>query len=159
MNQVEAGLQIQLITYLDAISKIEDMNPSGILYLGLIDTIVKSNKNMLDEDIKQEIRKKFRMNGIVLADINVIKMMDTKLETGSSDIIPVTIKKDGEISEGKSSVLNEEKFLELEEKVNNVIKEISKEILNGKIDIKPYNYNNHTGCDYCEYKSICNFLL
>ena len=118
-----------------------------MLYLGLIDNIIKSNKNMLDEDIKQEIRRKFRMNGLILADINIIKMMDTSLETGSSDIIPVTIKKDGEISEGKSSVLKEDKFKELQNKVNETIKEISKEIFEGKINIEPYNYNKHTGCD------------
>lgn len=157
MNQVEAGLQIQLITYLDAISTAEDYLPSGMLYLALIDNIIKSNKNMLDEDIKQEIRRKFRMNGLVLADINIIKMMDKNLEIGPSDIIPVTIKKDGEISEGKSNILKENKFQELQTKVNDIIKNISKEILNGKINIEPYNYNKHTGCDYCEYKSICNF--
>ena len=157
MNQVEAGLQIQLITYLDAISIAEDFLPSGMLYLGLVDNIIKSNRNMLDEDIKQEIRRKFRMNGLVLADINIIKMMDTKLDVGSSNIIPVTIKKDGEISESKSNTLKQEKFTELQEKVNKTIKEISKEIFSGKIAIEPYNYNKHTGCDYCEYKSICNF--
>lgn len=157
MNQVEAGLQIQLITYLDAISIAEDFLPSGMLYLGLVDNIIKSNKNMLDEDIKQEIRRKFRMNGLVLADINIIKMMDTNLDIGASNIVPVTIKKDGEISESKSSVLKEEKFIELQEKVNKLIKEISKEIFSGKIAIEPYNYNKHTGCDYCEYKAICNF--
>ena len=26
-----------------------------------------------------------------------------------------------------------------------------------KIDIKPYNYNKKTGCDYCKYKTICMF--
>ena len=157
INQVEAGLQIQLITYLDAISIAEDFLPSGMLYLGLVDNIIKSNKNMLDEDIKQEIRRKFRMNGLVLADINIIKMMDTQLDVGASNIIPVTIKKDGEISESKSNTLKQEKFTELQEKVNKIIKEISKEIFSGKIAIEPYNYNKHTGCDYCEYKAICNF--
>ena len=157
MNQVEAGIQIQLVTYLDAICAAEDVMPSGMLYLGLIDNIIKSNKNMLDEDIKQEIRRKFRMNGLVLADINIIKMMDTSLDTGLSDIIPVTLKKDGEISENKSSVMKEEKFKELQNKVNEIIKNISREIFEGKINIEPYNYNKHTGCDYCEYKSICNF--
>ena len=38
-----------------------------------------------------------------------------------------------------------------------VIKEISKEIFSGKIDIKPYYMNKKTSCEYCEYKSICNF--
>lgn len=157
MNQVEAGLQIQLITYLDAISKQEDFSPSGILYLGLIENIVGAKRNLTDEEIKQEIRKKFRMNGIVLADVNVIRMMDSKVTTGSSDIIPVTFKQDGNISESKSSVIKEDEFSKLQENVSETIKQISEEILSGKIDIKPYNYNNHTGCDYCEYKSICMF--
>lgn len=157
MKQVEAGLQIQLITYLDAISKQENFEPSGVLYLGLIDTIYKAKKNMTDDEIKNEIRKKFRMKGVVLADINIIKMMDTSLENGVSNIIPVTLKKDGEISVSKSNVIDKEEFSNLQNKVDKVIKEISAEILAGKIDIKPFYYDKKTACDYCVYKPICMF--
>ena len=41
MNKVETGLQIQLITYLDAICKTDDVEPAGILYSGLIDGKLK----------------------------------------------------------------------------------------------------------------------
>ena len=157
LNQVEAGLQIQLITYLDAVSKQENYDPSGVLYFGLIDDIVKKSKNLDDEKIKEEIQKKFRMNGLVLANVEVIKMMDTSLNEGASNIVPVALKKDGEINESKSNSIKEEEFERLQEKVRETIKQIGNEILSGKIDIKPYNYNKHTGCDYCEYKSICNF--
>jgi ATP-dependent helicase/nuclease subunit B len=156
MNQVEAGLQIQLITYLDAITKQESFSPSGILYLGLTDNKVTNKRNLTEEEIKQEIRKKFRMNGIVLADVNIIKMMDTNIN-GASDIIPVTLKQDGNISESKSSTIDENEFEDLQKSVTNTIKQISTEILSGNIDIKPYNYKTQTGCDYCEYKSICMF--
>ena len=37
------------------------------------------------------------------------------------------------------------------------IKNISREILSGKIDIKPYYRNKQTPCEYCSYKSICQF--
>ena len=157
LNQVEAGLQIQLITYLDAVSKQENYDPSGVLYFGLIDDIVKKSKNLDDEKIKEEIQKKFRMSGLVLANVEVIKMMDTSLNEGASNIVPVALKKDGEINESKSNSIKEEEFERLQEKVRETIKKIGNEILSGKIDIKPYNYNKHTGCDYCEYKSICNF--
>ncbi len=157
MNQVRAGLQIQLITYLDAISKQEDFEATGILYLGLIDSIYNAKKNMDDDDIKQEIKKMFRMKGLVVADVNIIRMMDNNLKTGTSDIVPVMIKNDGSISESKSSTINKSDFSQLQEEVNQVIKEISKEILNGKIDIKPFKYKTSTGCDYCQYKSICMF--
>ena len=30
-------------------------------------------------------------------------------------------------------------------------------ILGGDISIKPYKDGNHTGCDYCSYRSLCGF--
>lgn len=157
MNQVMFGLQIQLITYLDALCDQTDFDPSGILYMGLIDNIVKNAKNLSDEEIENKIRSNFKMKGLILADISVIRTMDKKLQTGLSDIIPVYISKDGEISEKKSSVISKKNFDELQLQVKDIIKQISYEILKGKIDIKPYNYKKKTGCDYCKYKTICMF--
>jgi len=157
MNQVLFGLQIQLITYLDALCDQTDFDPSGVLYMGLIDNIVKNAKNLSDEEIENKIRNNFKMKGLILADISVVKSMDKKLQTGSSDIIPVYISKDGEISEKRSSVISKKDFDELQLQVKDIIKQISYEILKGKIDIKPYNYKKKTGCDYCKYKTICMF--
>lgn len=157
LNQVQAGLQIQLITYLDAICEQTDFEASGVLYMGLIDNVVKNAKNMTEEEIENKIRNNFKMKGLILADISIIKLMDNKLQTGASDIIPVYISKDGTISEKKSSVISKENFDGLQKQVKETIKEISKEILRGKVDIKPYNYNKKTGCDYCKYKTICMF--
>ena len=157
LNQVLAGLQIQLITYLDAACKERKANPSGILYLGLIDNVIRASKNLSVEEIEAKIKQQFRMKGLVLADINVIKMMDKNIENGKqSDIIPVYLSKDGEITK-KSNAVNREDFERLTKKVKEIIKELSKEILEGSIDIKPYKYNQKTGCDYCSYKSICMF--
>ena len=125
--------------------------------MGLIDNVVKDAKNLTEEEIENKIRNNFRMKGLILADVSVIKMMDNKLQTGSSDIVPVYINKDGTISEKKSSVISRDDFNKLQVKVKEIIKEISKEILKGKIDIKPYYYNGKTGCDYCKYKTICMF--
>lgn len=155
--QVESGLQIQLITYLDAICNQTQLEASGVLYLGLIDNVVKNAKNLSEEEIEKKIRNNFKMKGLILADISVVKMMDNKLQTGASDIVPIYISKDGSISEKKSSVISKENFDKLQYQVKEIIKEISREILRGKIDIKPYNYNKKTGCDYCKYKTICRF--
>ncbi len=157
MNQILSGLQIQLITYLDAICDQTQLEASGLLYMGLIDNVVKNAKNLTDDEIENKIRSNFKMKGLILADISVVKMMDNKLQTGSSDIIPVCIKKDGTLSESKSSIMSKENFDKLQLQVKEIIKEISKEILKGKIDIKPYNYNKKTGCDYCKYRTICMF--
>lgn len=157
LNQVVSGLQIQLITYLDAVTQQDNFEPAGVLYLGLIDNIIKAKKNLPDEEIEKEIRKGFKMQGLILADVKVVKMMDNKLENGYSDIIPAYISKDGELSRKSSSVATKEEFENLQKTVKKTIKQISKEILSGDISIKPYNYNQKTGCDYCSYKSICMF--
>ena len=120
--------------------------------------VEKKKEAVSTEEIEKEIRKKFRMNGVILANVNVVKMMDKNLTPGTkSDIIPVTLTKDGSIKKNDATNLSAEEFKELGNKVIEIIKEISREILNGEIDIKPYNYNERTGCDFCHYKSVCMF--
>jgi len=157
LNKVSSGLQIQLITYLDAMCDQSNFEPSAVLYLGLIDNIVKNAKNMTEEQIESKIRANFRMKGLVVADINVVRMMDKTLDTGASDIIPVYISAEGNIAEKRSKVVSKDDFKKLQKQVKKIIKDISTEILKGKIDIHPYNYKNKTGCDYCKYKTICMF--
>ena len=159
LNEFIAGLQIQLLTYLDAVSKIEDVIPAGVLYFNLIDPIIKADKNISDEEIELELKKQFKMQGLIVADINVVRMMDKNLDKGSSNIIPAYIDKDNNLSNTRSNSVNKEQFKYLQRYTNKLIKEIANEILSGNIDIKPtYNRKKKkTPCEYCEYKSICNF--
>ncbi len=156
LNEVVSGLQIQLITYLDAITKQDDFEPAGILYLGLVDHIVQEKKNLSEQEIQQRIRKNFKMQGLILADVTVVKMMDNQLEQGDSDVVPAGLVKDGSLSK-KSNVASKEEFEMLQKSVQNQIKEISSQILKGNIAIKPYSHQTRTGCDYCKYKTICMF--
>lgn len=160
LNEVVAGLQIQLLTYLDAItSKQENLIPAGVLYFNLIDPILKADRNKTDEEIEQEIKKQFKMQGLILADVNVVRMMDKTLQKGASNLIPAYLDQNQNISEARSSVVTKEQFKTLQKHIDKVIKEIAKEIYSGQIEIKPY-YNQKkkkTPCDYCEYRSICNF--
>lgn len=159
LNEVVAGLQIQLLTYLDAACKIEEVLPAGVLYASLIDPILKTNKKIDKEQIEEEMKKKFKMNGLILADINIVKKMDKALENGYSNHIPIYLDKDGNISKSKSSVVTKEQLEDLRKYTNRIIKQIAKEMLSGKINIEPYyqQKSQKTPCDYCSYKGICNF--
>lgn len=157
LDEVMAGLQIQLLTYMDAVTKIEDFMPAGVLYFNLIEPVIKANRNTTEDDIEEQIKKQFKMKGIVLSDINIIRKMDRDLEKGASNIVPAYIDSKGNISEAKSSCATMEEFNKLQEYTIKTVKEISKEIFEGNIDIKPYYKNKKTGCDYCSYKSICGF--
>ena len=160
LNELMSGTQIQLITYLDSIVEVSKENiPAGMLYFSLIDPIIKSSSNKSEEEIKEELKKKFRMNGMILADVEIIKKMDKKLEKGSSLSVPAYLDKDGNLSKTRSNALTKEQFLNLQKTAKKIIIKIANEILDGNIDIKPayYKKNKISACDYCEYKSICGF--
>lgn len=162
LNQVFYGLQLQLLTYLNETCKVEDFIPAGVLYFNLINPTIGTDKNLTDEEVEEKIRQEFKMKGLILADVNIIKKMDTNIENepkGISKIIPATIKKDGEISDRGTSAVTKEQFVYLQKYMEKIIKQISEEILQGNIEVKPY-YNastKKTPCEYCKYKSICRF--
>lgn len=159
LNKMVNGLQIQLLTYVDIMSEKTNKEPAGMLYFNLIEPIISKNKNLSDEEIEEEIRKTFKMKGLILSDLKIIKMMDNKLETGASNIVPVTLDKSGNISQTRSSVLTKEEFTNLQKKIRKLIKQIADEILSGRIEIKP-TYNpkqKKSTCEYCPYKTICGF--
>lgn len=162
LNQVASGLQLQLLTYLNETCKVEDFIPAGVLYFNLINPTIGTDKNLTDEEVEEKIRQEFKMKGLILADVNIIKKMDTNIENepkGISKIIPATIKKDGEISDRGTSAVTKEQFVYLQKYMEKIIKQISGKILQGNIEVKPY-YNastKKTPCEYCKYKSICRF--
>jgi len=160
LNEVMAGIQIQLLTYLDAISKKENANPAGTLYFNLIEPIIKSkNKNLSEEELEKQIQDNFKMDGLILGDVEVIKMMDNKLVNGNSNIINAGIDKEKDLVKSKQNILKSDEFKILEKEVEKIIKQISKEILDGKITQNPIYLakTKTTACNYCKYKSICGF--
>ena len=159
LNEVYAGLQIQLLTYLDASCKEEDVMPAGVLYFSLLEQMIKAERRMELEEIEEKIRANFKMKGLILADVKVIKLHDKNLEKGSSNLVPAYIDKDGNISEKRTSGVTKEQFADLQNYMYKIIKQISKEILEGNIDLKPYYKDKKIPCKYCDYKSICHFNM
>ena len=65
----------------------------------------------------------------------------------------------GTIGKTGNSTVTKEEFTLLQKKANTIIENISKEIMQGNIDIKPmYNLKTkETSCKYCTYSGICGF--
>lgn len=158
LNKFVAGLQLQLITYVDAMCKNEDVMPAGALYFTLLEPKL-AQKDLSAEDIERKLQESFRMKGLVLADINVIKAMDETLETGKSTKIPVSLNKDGDIAYSSSNTVTRDEFERMQKHSTKLIKQISKQILSGDISVKPYydEKSKSTPCQYCKYRSICQF--
>lgn len=154
-NLINAGLQLQLLTYLNILSKEKEYIPAGALYFGL-SKYMKSISTKNEKELEKVFLNNNKMTGIVLADTNIVKVMDKSLDTGYSNIIPVHIKQDGDFG-SYSKVKTEDEFKILGKIIEKNIKEISENILQGNISINPYKYKDKTGCEYCPYMKICQF--
>ena len=145
LNEMMAGIQLQLLTYLDAIAEKQDANPAGVLYFNLIEPIIKAKgRDITDEELENEIRNN-------LGDVKVVQMMDKNLTSGKSKLIPAYIDTKGELSKAKSSTLDTVEFKILQKQVNKLLKQISKEILTGIIEPNPVYVSKKktTPCLYC----------
>ncbi len=131
--------------------------PAGIFYFSLLEQMIKAEKKMSQEEIEALIQKNFRMKGLILADVKIIQMNDNTLTNGSSKLVPAAITSSGTVNEKWTNGVKKEEFEILQDYIDYLIKQIAKEILSGKIDLKPYNKNGKTPCEYCEYKTICGF--
>lgn len=160
LADVYYGLQVQLITYLDALwensgSEIEaPVLPGGILYFHIDDPMVKSNGKLSEEQIEKEIMKELKMKGLLLADVKLIKEMDKEID-GASLIIPARINK-GDVL-GKSSAASLEQFQILRKYVKQLLTGLCAEILKGNVTIQPYKKKSMTSCKYCSFSAVCRF--
>ena len=161
LSDVYYGLQIQLLTYLDAMlrneSKIsgEPIFPAGILYFKIDDPVIKAKNNLDEEELEKAIMKALKMKGLLLADTKIIREMDRNIE-GASLVVPASIKKDGQLG-SRSSVATVEQFDMLLHHVEKNLISTCEEMLSGEINIKPYKKKDVTPCVYCEYAAICQF--
>lgn len=55
--------------------------------------MIQSNLPLGLDEIEQEIFKKFKMKGLLLGDQEVVRLMDTTLQEGRSNIINAYLKK------------------------------------------------------------------
>ena len=162
LNELYYGIQIQLLVYLDAIlrnSKYfleKQVLPGAILYFRIDDPIIKSDVNLDNETIENEVLKKLKMDGLILKDPKVVHAMDKSMDKASI-IIPAGFVGKNENFSKNSSVMTEEDFEKLREYVNKKIAELCEEMLNGKIKIEPIKDKDFSCCSYCEYSSVCQF--
>ena len=163
LSDVYYGLQLQLITYLDALTKKDAMGlvppilPGGVLYFRIDDPIIRKNSRAAEEEIELAIMKQLKMKGLILADVKLIREMDRSLE-GPSSIIPATINK-GDVLGKASKAASLTQFKILQSYVRKLLKDLCEEMMQGNVAIKPYKKKAITSCTYCDYSPVCQFDL
>jgi ATP-dependent helicase/nuclease subunit B len=161
LSNVYYGLQLQLITYMDAIwsgvgqENDRPMMPGGMLYFRVDDPLIRTDGDMDEEEIERSIMKQLKMKGLLLADVKLIRSMDHEID-GSSLILPAAINK-GDVIGKYSSVATREQFKLLRNYVRHLLKDLSQEIIKGTVTINPTKAKGGTACKYCSYLPICQF--
>lgn len=160
LSDVYNGLELQLVVYLDQamemLKKRGEFLPGGCLYFKIDDPMVETIADD-GEIIEKNIMKALKMSGIVLKDLRLVQSMDHTLEEGSkSDIIPVEITKKEDFSK-RSSALELDEFEGLIKYTKQKLIESAEKIVCGNMEIEPYKDGDNTPCQYCDYKSICQF--
>ena len=156
------GLQLQLVVYMNAAMELEsrkhpdkEIVPAALLYYHIDDPTIETPVELTQEQINEEILTKLRMNGVANSDPAVVERLDRFLQD-KSKVIPVEKKKDGSFS-ARSGILSREELQVVSAYVDTKIRQIGREILDGKIAANPYEKGNEEACTYCAYKKVCGF--
>lgn len=155
LDDIKEGLSLQLITYLS--SFINNLNnekivPAGMMYFTLSDKLINIQEYTNDESkISKKIIESLRMKGIFLKDIEILTLMDNKI---NEDDRLIDVYASSVTSNRKSNkFLEKEEFENLCTDITSVLKNIGNEITSGIVKIKPNKKADH--CKYCEFSSIC----
>jgi ATP-dependent helicase/nuclease subunit B len=109
------GLKLQLLVYLEALLELEQRQtkgkarPGGIFYFRIDDPLINTRESMA-EAIQDKIRRKLKLNGLVLKDVNIVRCMDNKISGMVGSTAPWSISNKNDSFHKDSSVLEEEEF-------------------------------------------------
>jgi ATP-dependent helicase/nuclease subunit B len=161
LSELYHGIALQMLTYLDvAVTHSQkwlgkESIPAGVLYFHVHNPLLNKKKLLSVEEIEQEILKKFKMKGLVLAEEEAVNLMDSTMEK-RSNIIPVALTAKG-FHKTQSSVATSPHFQTMRNHVRKKALDSGAGITNGVIDISPYEMSKKTPCTYCSYKPVCQF--
>ncbi|ETT33742.1 ATP-dependent nuclease subunit b [Paenibacillus sp. FSL R5-192] len=162
LHEVYYGLSLQMLTYLEVLLSAaeewlgETAMPGGTLYFHVHNPLLQSANGMTSEQAGQELLKRFKMKGLLLADRDAIAQMDNTLDKGYSAIIPVALKADGSFY-SSAAVATPEQWDTLLASVRSNIREIGTRITDGDVAIEPYRIQQEVACTFCPYKPVCQF--
>ena len=160
IDEARGGYRLQLMLYLKAAQE-NGRKPAGVFYFLIGDPRVDltgTEREKISEKISKEMKKFFRLNGIMVDDDSIINGIAGEFD-GYSDIVPLRKGKDGVKATSEGFLLNEEEFAELQADVDQQIEKLCRQLADGRISITPKKTAKESPCTYCEYKGICRFDL
>ncbi|NWO22128.1 PD-(D/E)XK nuclease family protein [Oribacterium sp. oral taxon 102] len=163
LQKVYEGLQIQLVTYMNVMLQNlayrnpgREVLPAGLFYYHIDSPVLDYQEGKREEELLRERLQALRMDGLVNAELDIVRHMDRDF-TKDSDVIPATLR-DGLVDERKKSAASTERLTALRHYVDRRIGRDARRILEGEIAVRPVREDKErTACSYCPYHSVCAF--
>lgn len=156
------GIDLQLVVYAMAAEAIYGggADVRGFFYNSLKKKIAKCNS---PEEIEKEIKKQYKLSGIVIEDRDIeyeVKTgtdMDNLLLTNKeSDFLPLALKK-GDLYTARSNVAPPDVLKAVYRAVKETVKNAGENIEKGDVRAYPYVHGKQDSCKFCNFKSICMY--
>ncbi|SFL72738.1 helicase-exonuclease AddAB subunit AddB [Salibacterium qingdaonense] len=163
LSEVYYGLALQMLVYLDVVLSFsedwigrKELKPAGVLYFHIHNPFLQAAGTMDSDELEQEFFKRFKMKGLLMAEEEPVRLMDTSLSTGYSNVVPAAIKKDGSFY-SNSSVLQGGEFEAMRTFIRSKLQQDGEQIMGGAVDIQPFKSGQTTACAYCSFRPVCQF--
>lgn len=141
LDEIYYGLKLQLPVYLMVMEKLgagtgSAVKPAGIFYQSLKDAVVREQKPLSDEEIRAKLANEMQLKGYIIGD---------------------GVSEQCFHQEMKAKTLTLGDHDRLISHTHQTIKEIGKDIFEGRTEIRPYQRGTFRSCDICPYRAVCGY--
>lgn len=174
LSDVLFGLNLQMLIYLHTVTgrteRGTQARPAGVLYMPAASPVVNAEHGESAESLESKREKTFRMNGLLLDDLDVIKGMEP---SGRGIYIPVTLKEEKpkkgkadtaqddaptvlRIDKGAEYVVSGQEMDAVFGKIDELIGGMARRLMSGDIGAVPAK-GTYDACKWCPYLFACGY--
>lgn len=163
------GLQLQLVLYmgeaLEQMKKEPEFEQKRVVAGGMFYYTIKDPFDVKEtvDDVEGKYLSIFSPSGLINSRLDVLQAFDTKIcdekennAKYSSNVVKLNFNAKGELKKDQN-IADENQFQQIIAYAKKKAAAMSKEIDEGMISLNPYQKSTRTPCDYCDYRSVCEF--
>jgi len=163
LERVYHGLSLQLLTYLLVLRENgeqltgQKMTPAAGFYVKLLRQLDQV-AHPADADVEDPALHDLRVKPNGIFEGAFFKSLDGNCNGGQSEVVNAYVKKDGSFGKKSSTdVADRDEFNALIDHVRQQIALLADQILDGQIDILPFQIRTQSPCPNCDFRPLCRF--
>ena len=160
MEEAREGIRLQLMLYLEgAMGGVKESRPAGVFYFEIAEPMVDASGLPAEElgaKVAEQIRKSFKMDGLMVDDPAVIRGIAGDF-SGFSEVAPLRMGSKGVSGTSEGKLLTPEDFESFREEVGGAVGRLCADLVAGETAAHPKKTKYQNACRFCQFKGICFF--